>query len=212
VLAGNPEGWLGHFQSLEKRLTKAIEDSWPGCLAPLVASTTKPNHEDPITDQIVAALILSKNVPGRFSPQHALLTIQADGTHKISSKIDFVLTIGDDESTYLACECKRLNVVYPKRTVSLANKYINDGLKRFTNEQYSPGLPLAMMLGYVMDSRLTLAMEKLGVTINNQSASINFRAMLQFSISGAKSLRFTTTHGFASGSEIVVCHTLLAWP
>jgi hypothetical protein len=37
----------------------------------------------------------------------------------ISSNIDFVLTVGDDEDVYLACECKRLNVPYKSGIMGL---------------------------------------------------------------------------------------------
>src|SRR5689334_11318129 len=101
LLVGDPGQWLPHFRSLADRLLMAIDAVWPACLAPLVPIKGTLTHEDPITDQLVLALIRSKRVPGRFIPQYSLLTERGDGTAHRSSSIDFVLTIGDDEEVYL---------------------------------------------------------------------------------------------------------------
>ncbi len=102
-------------------------------------------HEDHITNHLVAALIRTKKVPGRIVPQYCLLTDAPAKGVTLPSSIDFVLTIGDDENVYLACECKRLNVPCKSGTRSLVGEYVDDGLMRFVNGQYSNGLPLAMM-------------------------------------------------------------------
>lgn len=112
MLAGDPGQWLAHFISLEQRLAAAVEAAWPTCIAPLQAVTGTMTREDYITNHLVDALIHSKTLPGRIVQQYALLAPNAQELFQIGSKIDFVLTIGDDEDVYLACECKRLNVPY----------------------------------------------------------------------------------------------------
>lgn len=156
MLAGDPGQWLAHFTGLEQRLAAAVEAAWPTCIAPLQAAKGAMTHEDYITNHLVTALIRSKTFPGRIIPQHALLAPNAQQLFQVGSKIDFVLTIGDDEEVYLACECKRLNVPYKAKTRALAHEYVRDGLTRFVTGQYSNGLPLAMMLGYVMDAQVAL--------------------------------------------------------
>jgi len=57
-------------------------------------------HEDHITNHLVAALIRTKKVPGRIVPQYYLLTDAPAKGVTLPSRIDFVLTIGDDENVY----------------------------------------------------------------------------------------------------------------
>ena len=115
MLVGKVGAWLGHFRTLEERMAETIEAVWPVCIAPLHEQKGAMTHEDHITNHLVQALIKSKRVPGRIIPQYSLLTEAANQRTTLSSNIDFVLTIGDDEAVYLACECKRLNVPYRKR-------------------------------------------------------------------------------------------------
>jgi hypothetical protein len=102
MLAGDPAKWLAHFTSLEERLASAIEAAWPICIAPLQAAKDKMTHEDYITNHLVDALVRSKTLPGRISPQYALLAPNAQQLLNVASKIDFVLTIGDDEAVCTA--------------------------------------------------------------------------------------------------------------
>jgi hypothetical protein len=145
MLVGDIASWRGHFRSLEERLAEAIDAAWPICIAPLRSRKGEMTHEDHITNHLVAALIRTKKVPGRIVPQYCLLTDAPAKGVTLPSSIDFVLTIGDDENVYLACECKRLNVPCKSGTRSLVGEYVDDGLMRFVNGQYSNGLPLAMM-------------------------------------------------------------------
>lgn len=102
-----------------------------------------------ITEHLVKALRRTKKVPGRIEYQQELLVEDANGNVSLSSSIDFVLTVGDDEDAYLAYECKRLNVPYAASVRNLCGPYIEDGLMRFVTGQYSNGLPLAVMIGYL---------------------------------------------------------------
>jgi hypothetical protein len=85
--------------------------------------------------------------------RYSLLKESCDQSTSLSSDIDFVLTIGDGEAVYLACERRRLNVPYRTPTRVLVDEYVDDGLMRFVLGQYLNGLPLAMMLGYKTLSR-----------------------------------------------------------
>ena len=211
MLAGSPSNWLPHFKTLEERLIEAVEAAWPTCIAPLQAVKGEMTHEDHITNHLVEALIRSMKVPGRIVPQYPLLVSNAQQVIQLGSKIDFVLTIGDDEDVYLACECKRLNVPYKKKTRALAHEYVRDGLKRFVGGQYSNGLPLAMMLGYVMNRHAEVALQRVKRAIH-RSKAIQLKSAMDEPITAGKPIRFSTTHDCVSGYEIFVRHTLLAWP
>ncbi|HVZ18093.1 MAG TPA: hypothetical protein VG897_13305 [Terriglobales bacterium] len=211
MLAGDPTALLPHFISLEDRVAAAVEGAWPTCIAPLQAVKNTMTHEDCITNHLVNALIRSKTFPGRIVPQYPLLSPNAQQLLQIGSKIDFVLTIGDDEDVYLACECKRLNVPYKGKTRSLALEYVRDGLTRFVTGQYANGLPLAMMLGYVMDAQLALAHERLKKALQ-RSKLISLKSAIYPPAVPGKPIRFFTTHSCAAGHDIEVRHTLLGWP
>lgn len=212
MLVGDIASWQGHFRSLEERMAEAIEAAWPICIAPLRARKGEMTHEDHITNHLVAALIRTKKVPGRIVPQYSLLTDVPPKGVTLSSCIDFVLTIGNDENVYLACECKRLNVPYKSGTRSLVGEYVDDGLMRFVTGQYSNGLPLAMMLGYVMNARLDRARRGLARAMTVRSKVIQIKSAMDGPAVPGRPLRFTTTHGCLSGHDIVVAHTLLGWP
>jgi hypothetical protein len=211
MLAGNPADWLSHFTSLEDRLVAAVEAAWPICIAPLQAIKGSMTHEDYITNHLVNALIRSKAVPGRIVPQYALLAPNAQQLLQVGSKIDFVLTIGDDENVYLACECKRLNVPYKAKTRALAHEYVRDGLARFVRGQYANGLPLAMMIGYVMDAKVAFAHDRLKRALQ-RSKQIALKSEKHLPPKTGRPVRFFTTHQCAAGHEIEVRHTLLCWP
>lgn len=192
-------------------MADAVEAAWPICIAPLQSQKNAMTHEDHITNHLVDALIKTKKTPGRIIPQYKLLTTD-NQVVTLSSSIDFVLTVGDDEDVYLACECKRLNVPYKSGMRGLVGEYVNDGLMRFISGQYSNGLPLAMMLGYVMNARLDRAHRGLRRAMTFREKVINLKSTKDDAIVAGKPLRFFTTHVCVAGHEIEVAHTLLAWP
>lgn len=144
MLEGSLEAWLPHFRSIEERFSDAIEVAWPVCIGPLQLKKNAMTHEDHITEHLVQSLIRTKAIPGRIIYQYTLLVQDEHDNVSVSSNIDFVLTVGDDEDVYLACECKRLNVPYKSGVRGFVGEYVDEGLMRFVKGQYSNGLPLAM--------------------------------------------------------------------
>jgi hypothetical protein len=211
VLVGDLNEWHEQFRSLEERLAEAVEAVWPVCITPLQLLKGSMTHEDHITNHLVNALIRTKKVPGRIVAQYPLLTANKQQLIVLSSFIDFILTIGDAEEVYLACECKRLNVPYKKRTRGLAHEYVRDGLMRFVTGQYSHGLPLAMMLGYVMNAEGALAHQRVKRALS-RSKTIKLKTTTDWPPATGKPIRFSTTHDCTSGHHIQVNHTLLCWP
>ena len=212
MLAGSLEAWLPHFRGFEERIADSVEAAWPICIAPLNSMKNAMTHEDRITEHLVQSLIRSKLVPGRIIPQYELLGQDAYGNVSILGKIDFVLTVGDDEDVYLACECKRLNVPYKRGVKRLAGEYVEQGLKRFVTGQYSSGLPLAMMLGYVMNARTDQARCGVKRALALRSISIGLLSDRDAPIISGRPLRFYTRHTCVQGHVIEVVHTFLAWP
>lgn len=212
MLVGSLNAWLPHFRSIEERVSAAIEVAWPVCIAPLQSQKNSLTHEDHITQHLVQALIRTKMVPGRLVYQYTLLIEDEDGNVSVPSKIDFVVTVGDDEDVYLACECKRLNVTYNTGVRGLFDKYVDDGVMRFVTGQYSKGLPLAMMLGYVMDARTHQARRGVKRAMAVRSASIRLQFERDDPDANGRLLRFYTTHACLPNYTIEVVHNFLAWP
>lgn len=212
MLAGDLNAWLPEFRGLEERIADAVETAWPICIAPLLSKKNALTHEDHITEHLVQSLIRTKRVPGRIIYQYTLLAEDADGNVSAPSNIDFVLTIGDDEDVYLACECKRLNVPYHAGVRALVGEYVDEGLMRFVNGQYSRGLPLAMMLGYVMNAKSDRARRGVKRVMALRATTIGLQSERDAPSVAGKPVRFHTTHACAPGHVIEVAHTLLAWP
>jgi hypothetical protein len=212
MLAGDLDEWLPHFRGLEERVAEAVEAAWPVCIAPLQAKKNEMTHEDHITEHLVQSLIRTKSLPGRIVYQYTLLVEDGAGNVSMSSNIDFVLTIGADEDVYLACECKRLNVPYKTGMRGLVGEYVKDGLMRFISGQYSKGLPVAMMLGYVMNAQTDQAHQGVKRAMAFRSASIRLQSDRDAPIEEGRPIRFHTTHLCVTGHTIEVAHTFLAWP
>ncbi|EWS66600.1 hypothetical protein Y695_00008 [Hydrogenophaga sp. T4] len=193
-------------------MSEAIEAAWQICIGPLQAKKGAMTHEDHITMHLVKALRRTKKVPGRIEYQHDLLFEDTNGNVSQPSSIDFVLTVGDDEDVYLAYECKRLNVPYAARVRNLCVPYVDEGLMRFVTGQYSNGLPMATMLGYVMNGDNGRARRGLRKVMKARAATLGLTAELDHpSLPGAPT-RFRSTHKCRPGQSIDVEHQLLPWP
>lgn len=211
MLAGSPDTWLAQFRDLGEQMSEAIEAAWPICIRPLQTKKDAMTHEDHITEHLVQALRRTKKVPGRIEYQHVLLIEDADGNVSQSSSIDFVLTVGDDEEVYLAYECKRLNVPYAARVRSLCVPYVTEGLMRFVTGQYSNGLPMATMIGYVMNGDNDRARRGLRKVMKARTATLGLTSEQDHpSVPGAPT-RFSSTHTCRPGHSMRVEHYLLPW-
>ena len=212
MLAGSPDTWLAQFRDLGEHMSEAIEAAWPICIRPLQTKKDAMTHEDHITEHLVQALKRTKKVPGRIEYQHVLLIEDADGNVSLSSSIDFVLTVGDDEEVYLAYECKRLNVPYAARVRSLCAPYVKEGLMRFVTGQYSNGLPMAMMIGYVMNGDNDRARRGLRKAMKARTATLGLTSEQDHPSVPGGSTRFSSTHTCRPGHSMRVEHYLLPWP
>ena len=73
---------------------------------------------------------------------------------------------GDYEDIYFGIECKRLNVVSANgKRSSLAREYVEKGMMRFIEGKYAKGLDKGGMLGYVMDGKVTDAVNAVDIKV-----------------------------------------------
>ncbi len=211
MLAGSPDEWLAHFRGLGEQMSEAIEAAWPICIGPLQAKKGAMTHEDHITKHLVKALRRTKKTPGRIEYQHDLLFEDAYGNVSQPSSIDFVLTVGADEDVYLAYECKLLNVSYGARVRNLCVPYVEEGLMRFVSGQYSNGLPMAMMIGYVMNGNNATARRGLRRVMKLRTTALRLTAEQDRHSTAGRSTRFMSTHECGPGHNMHVEHHLLPW-
>ena len=118
--------------------------------------------------------------------------------------------LNQDRDRYLAYECKRLNELRDDGRRSLAGEYVRDGLSRFVAEQYSEGLPVGCMLGYVLDGDVPYAASRVRakIVLCRQETALIGQPRDEAAIGVAT--RFSSRHRRRqSDSEIEIRHALL---
>ena len=80
------------------------------------------------------------------------------------------------KTVFFAVECKRLRVTTGSGFKHLADKYVEDGMRRFVDGKYASNLPCGGMLGYVMDNRLDEAFAKVQGEIEARRTTLKLKA------------------------------------
>ena len=170
MILGNPSTWVESFQDINIQLVEIIKDVWPSC-ANRFNSKSKENK---ITDQL--ALTLQRHPYSRkrwlIEPQHKLLDSDTHGDVVTKGFIDFALFFTLDQETYIAYECKRLNVQFPSGSQTLADKYVDEGMMRYVSAQYAQDLPFGVMIGYVLDSDILKAVDAVKQQIKKKTGKL----------------------------------------
>lgn len=212
MVVGDPSHWASHFTSIDDRLLVRMIAVWPQCL-----SVLPPNpEEDTITFNLISLLTkdagarqLFNSLGYQFEPEG----FTPDGLAFSKGKIDMAVLLDQGRERYLAYECKRLNVQYSNARQSLAVPYVNEGVIRFITEQYSEGLPVGCMLGYVLDGDIEFALARVHAAIESNKGTIGLTGGPANGIPLSTVVRFTTDHVRpASGNTIHVRHSLLPFP
>lgn len=155
MILGNPSIWVDRFQDIHIQIVEIIRLIWPSC-----AGRFNPqSKENNITDQL--AFMLQRHPYSRnrwlIIPQYKSL-IDFNGDVVTKGFIDFALFFTLDQQSYIAYECKRLNVQFPSDFQTLADKYVDEGIMRYVSAQYAQDLPFGVMIGYVLDSNTPKAL------------------------------------------------------
>lgn len=207
---GDLSQWIKNFESVEQKFTAKLVSKWPECRNKLNSRS----EEDDITNNLIQILWKDPDVRrlGYIEAQYVpLIPTGNKGAVTATGYIDIALIIDDDRDMYIAYECKRLNVMHKGKRSSLATPYVKEGLYRFLQAQYSQTLPIACMLGYVMDGQVQYALNKVLTSIMIHVDNIKL-------LEGPHSLnkiesnnRFHTVLLRADNSKIKVSHTLLSF-
>ena len=204
---GDSAAWRRRFVDIHAELLDRIAAVWPRCAGRFDATT----KENPVTDQLALALKRDP-VARRFLIIPQLKLIDEDRVGDVVTKgfVDIAVFFHLKNESYLAFECKRLNVRYEGSRRSLAGKYADEGLMRYVSAQYARALPLGAMLGYVMDGDLEWVLVRLRAAFQKRATGL----CLAGSLTNAPDivpLRCFRTHHCRPGESapFEVRHTLL---
>ena len=204
--------WVDRYRSIDTRLVKLVVEMWCACVSRL---GTNPD-EDTITIQLVNSLSRDERARrlGIIEYQYEPFGYHADGIAYSKGKIDMSVLLDRTRDNYLAYECKRLNVVRGSgKKETLATRYVMCGLRRFVTEQYSEGLPVGCMLGYVIDGDVSLALKKVLEAIEKGTREVGLDQKPVRSADIPEVERFVSRHvRDGSRERIEVRHTMLALP
>lgn len=158
---GDPTAWLDLIDSQVPNILRLILATWEE-MPPL-----SPNAlEDPTTEMLCRALRKNRttaSLPFRIDIQMVELD-PAAGQDQGRMDIAFSPMV-PHEAFYFCLECKRLNVTIRGRRRTLGKEYVTQGMQRFVKRQYGDQVRHGGMLGYVLDSRVDLAINAVQTAI-----------------------------------------------
>ena len=208
-MIGDPAAWADRLRSFDRRFLERVVAVWPRCLAVL---PDRPD-EDVITTNLVDLLSRDAAVLRRFhwiEYQYEPYGHTRQGTAHSKGRIDVAVFLNQDRDRYLAYECKRLNELRDDGRRSLAGEYVREGLSRFVAEQYSEGLPVGCMLGYVLDGDVRYAASSVRAKIVACRQETALIGQPRDEAAVGVATRFSSRHRRRqSDSEIEIRHALL---
>ena len=152
MIEGENQAWINRFRTYDRKFLQGVMRVWRAAISAL--------PDNPEEDAITAALVFklrsdpkTRTLFHYYDFQHPPIRStdegQVDG-HRL--RIDVAAVVDQERNTYIAYECKKLNVLGADGARrSQAGAYVRDGMMRFVTEQYGRDLPVGCMLGYVMD-------------------------------------------------------------
>jgi hypothetical protein len=211
MIVGNARKWLREFRDYDDQFLSRVATLINNCVKCLGDNPS----EDEITINLVEYLVLDPVIRGLFHTveyQFEPTRTDNNGIARSLGKIDMAAHIVDDRKTYLAYECKRLNVINGTATRSLATPYVTEGVVRFVKEKYSEGLPIGCMLGYVLDGDTANAKFKICAALTENLELIAKQGRSANNLSKIpRIIRFSTKHKRKNSSSIIeIRHALVA--
>ena len=210
MLIGNSSAWLKAIIDIDKKVIECVVRVWPSVISRL----SQREKEDNITQRLVDCLREDRVIYefGFIDIHFKLREQDCIGDYSTKGILDMALFLEQDYETYIAYECKRLNIVSDKgkRTASLAGAYVEEGVVRYVTAKYSEKLPYGCMLGYVMDGDAAFAFQQLNAAIVKRKKLISLKNE-SISLLHREFPEFETTHARQSDKAIfTVRHRLLS--
>ena len=206
MLRGDRQRWAPEYRRRNAAFLCFVMKVWWQVVARLPADA----HEDAITKTLVDQLDADEAARARFYCNYQFVPIERthDGSLVEDRFIDIAVIARNDRSRYLAYECKKLNVWRDGVRRSQAGRYVDDGMMRFVTGKYAKGLPVACMIGYVMDGDLTFAYARIKATVGENRTALRLQDGPTDEPPLDAMARFVTTHQ-RNGDDIELRHALL---
>ena len=206
MMDGEQLGWKAEYRRRDDLFLRFVMKVWWQVVARLPADAL----EDAITKALVDRLDADTWVRALFYCDYQFVPMDRalDGSLAEDRFIDIAMIMDNDRSRYLAYECKKLNVWREGVRRSQAGRYVDDGMMRFVTGKYAKGLPVACMIGYVMDGDVSFAYARIKATIGENGSALRLQNSPTEEPSLDAMTRFVTTHG-RNGDGIELRHTLL---
>ena len=195
MVRGDKRTWINGFRAYDQRFLQGVMQVWRTAIALLPIDS----DENAITAALVTVLRTDSRTRGSFyyyDYQFVPLRLtegQVAGQHV---RIDLAAIIDREGHTYVAYECKKLNVHGADGARrSRAGAYVgDDGMMCFVTEKYAKGLPFGGMLGYVMDGDLDFAYTSIKAMIMSCKSALGLQALPRSVLPIDVARRFVTEH------------------
>ena len=208
ILGTPTKDWQARLTAVSAQVREAVDRVWPTCVRDITPAEL--NHEDKITQRLYAELrddLKLREAPFIVVYQHILIERDANRVPVEIGRIDIAALYDTDPKVYYACEAKRLHVPTTSGRRSGAAAYVRDGVHRYSRGQYSAGVHLASMLGYVLDGDVPGAEVSITKALRRRASvvgCISNPPVVFIAGSG------TSLHSRGKGSQIQVDHLLLS--
>ena len=205
MMEGEQLGWKAEYRRRDALFLRFVMEVWWQVVARLPADAL----EDTITKTLVDQLDAGTRARALFYCDYQFVPMDRarDGSLAEDRFIDIAMIMDNDRSRYLAYECKRLNVRREATRRSQAGSYVADGMMRFVTGQYAAGLPVACMIGYVMDGDLAFAYARIKAAIDQNRSALRLQDGPADEPPLDAMTRFVTTH--ERNDDIELRHALL---
>lgn len=161
-----PAGYEDFFdQGLIPDALSLLLDAWDSLPRP-----DPEDKEDKITECIASRMKTAKK-SRRLPFTIHFQVIPLDDQGAVAARIDFALLSGFNEDAYLGFECKRLRIPHVARLDYNTDDYVgSEGMGRFASGKYAPTQMHGVMVGYVMDGKVSNAMKSVFTRIQREQA------------------------------------------
>ncbi len=208
--AGDPTAWLDLIESQVPAILRLILSTWE-TMPPLALDAL----EDPTTEALCRALRRNRDsasLPLRIDIQMVELDPGGDQTQ---GRMDIAFSpMVPHEAFYFCLECKRLNITIKGRRRSLGTEYVTQGMYRFVKRQYGDQVRHGGMLGYVLDSRVCLAIKSVRAALKSHGEDLQMPGKIDLQRSSFVpdvEHVFESVHTRASGSvPFLIQHIFVA--
>lgn len=130
------------------------------------------DKEDKITERIASRMkAAKKNRRLPFTIHFQVIPLDDQGA--VAARIDLTLLSSFNEDAYLAFECKRLRIPHDSGLDYNTDDYVgSEGMGRFATGKYAPTQEHGVMVGYVMDGKISNAMRSTLARICREKAPL----------------------------------------